>query len=104
MATTIHIGEIIYQKVKERGMTVSEFAKAIHCNRSRIYTSVFHCHSIDIERLILISGVLHHDFIAEFYQQRPSKKKYLILLEVSELQLQQFLSNPALKGVHQVCE
>lgn len=101
---TTHIGKAIKQKVGERGMPITEFAKAIHCTRHYVYASIFPAQNIDIERLLLISEVLHYDFIAEFYQQRPSKKKYLVLIEVSEQQLQQFLTNPALKFVSKVQE
>jgi hypothetical protein len=99
---TIHIGEVIKQKVRERGMRVSDFAKAIHCERSNVYTSIFRCRSINTERLKLISDVLHYDFVSEFCLNRLSTKKYIILLEVSEQQLQPFLTDPALKYVQEV--
>ncbi|GHT14000.1 hypothetical protein AGMMS4956_11070 [Bacteroidia bacterium] len=100
----IYIGEAIKQKVSERGMPVAEFAKAIHCARHYVYSSIFPARNIDIDRLLLISNVLHYDFIAEFYLHQSSKKKYLVVLEVNERQLQTFLSNPALKFVSNVSE
>ncbi|GHT72251.1 hypothetical protein FACS189456_0240 [Bacteroidia bacterium] len=102
MDKPIHIGKEIEKVLRERGMRVSDFAKAIYCERSNVYTSVFRCRSINTERLKLISEVLHYDFVSAFCHNHPSSKKYIILLEVSEQQLQQFLTNPALKYVKEV--
>jgi transcriptional regulator with XRE-family HTH domain len=96
----IHIGKAIKQKVKERGLRASDFANAIHCNRTNVY-DIFNRKSIDIEQLVLISRVLEYDFISEIYFNRPSSKKYLILLEVDEQQLQHFIANPSLKVITQ---
>ena len=62
----IYIGRLIQQKVDEQHISYSEFARQIHCSRTNIYR-IFECKSIDIERLILISDVLHYDFIHEVY-------------------------------------
>ncbi|GAP72531.1 hypothetical protein SAMD00024442_341_3 [Candidatus Symbiothrix dinenymphae] len=99
---TVHIGEAIRQKMKERGMRVSDFAKAIHCERSNVYTSIFRCQSINTERLKLISEVLHYAFVSEMCLNRPSTKKYIILLEVTEQQLQKYLSDPSFPYVKEV--
>lgn len=83
-------------------MRVADFARAIHCERSNVYTTVFRCRSINTERLKLISDVLHYDFVAEFCLNHPSSKKYIVLLEVSEQQLQELLTNPTLQYVKEV--
>ena len=62
----IHIGEEIKKKIKERGMSYTEFARRIHCERATLY-HLFKCKSIDTERLILISEILNYDFIHTLY-------------------------------------
>jgi predicted transcriptional regulator len=99
----IHIGKAIKQKVKERGLRVVDFANAIHCNRTNVY-DIFSRKSIDVEQLILISKVLEHDFISEIYFNRILSKRYLVLLEVSEQQLQDFAANPSFKIIKQLSE
>jgi transcriptional regulator with XRE-family HTH domain len=99
----IHIGKAIKQKVKERGLRVADFADAIHCNRTNVY-DIFNRKSIDVEQLILISKVLEYDFISALYFNRTVAKKYLILLEVNEQQLQLFGNNPSLKVIKQLSE
>ena len=97
----IHIGKAIKQKVIERGLRVVDFANAIHCNRTNVY-DIFNRKSIDVEQLILISKVLEYDFISEIYFNHVSPKKYLVLLEVSEQQLQAFATNPSFKIIKQL--
>ncbi len=62
----IYIGKLIQQKVEERHLTYSEFARMIHCARTSLY-SIFNSKSIDTERLLQISKVLDYDFISEVY-------------------------------------
>ncbi|MBO5084651.1 MAG: helix-turn-helix transcriptional regulator [Bacteroidaceae bacterium] len=62
----IYIGKLIQQKVEERHLTYSEFARMIHCSRTSLY-SIFNSKSIDTERLLHISKVLGYDFINEVY-------------------------------------
>ena len=62
----IYIGKLIQQKVEERHLTYSEFARMIHCSRTTLY-SLFNSKSIDTERLLHISRILGYDFISEVY-------------------------------------
>ncbi|MDR0969929.1 MAG: helix-turn-helix domain-containing protein [Lentimicrobiaceae bacterium] len=97
----IHIGEAIKLKVQERGIRIAEFANAIHCNRTNIY-SLFRRKSIDIDQLILISKVLEYDFISELYLKIPSCKKYLVVLEVDKHELQNLFLNPYIKYIKEM--
>jgi hypothetical protein len=99
---TIHIGKIIEQKVKERKLTVVEFAAAIGHSRDYVY-SIFHKQSIDIELLRLISKTLNYNFLSEVYLNRQAIKKHFVLLELTEQQFQELLHNPAYK-IHNVSE
>ena len=98
-----HAGEIIKQKVKECGIKITDFAKAIHCNRNNVY-SIFRRKSIDIELLLLISKVLQYDFINEIYCKHSEDEKYLVLIETDKQQLEQITKLPevCIKFVQQV--
>jgi transcriptional regulator with XRE-family HTH domain len=84
----IHIGEMIKQKRKENGMTVTAFAKAIHRTRTDAY-SIFKRESIDIELLTKISEVLNYDFVAKY---SPQQETYLVIVEVDEQKLNKLKS------------
>lgn len=67
----VYIGRIIQNKVIERGIGYTEFARRINCARTSLY-NIFNSKSIDIERLITISQVLEYDFIREVYlKEKP---------------------------------
>ena len=63
----IHIGQRIKAVFNESGMTVSEFARQIHLERSTIY-SIFERQSIDAMQLARISLVLKHNFLFDVEQ------------------------------------
>lgn len=72
----IYIGKLIQQKVEERHLTYSEFARLIHCSRTSLY-SIFNSKSIDTERLLHISKVLNYDFIGEVYLKHTEETSTL---------------------------
>jgi len=61
----IDIGERIKHKFDESNLSISKFAKLIRSSRSNVY-NIFNSKSIDIDKLILISEALNHDFIQEY--------------------------------------
>ena len=69
MATqnNLHIGQLIKAVFDESGMTVSEFARQIHLERSTVY-SIFERQSIDAIQLARISLVLKHNFLSDVEQ------------------------------------
>ena len=69
MATqnNIHIGQMIKAVFDKSGMTVSEFARQIHLERSTVY-SIFDRQSIDALQLARISLVLKHNFLSDIEQ------------------------------------
>lgn len=68
MATqNLHIGQLIKAVFDESGMTVSEFARQIHLERSTVY-SIFERQSIDALLLARISIVLKHNFLSDIEQ------------------------------------
>jgi plasmid maintenance system antidote protein VapI len=62
----VHIGTLIGQKLEERSMTITAFARHIHCDRTTVY-HLLKQKSIDVEKMILISRVLDYDFFHEIY-------------------------------------
>lgn len=62
----VHIGSEIARVVREKGISITEFAGMICCHRKNVY-DIFTRKSIDIDRLIRISEVLDHDFILSAY-------------------------------------
>lgn len=60
----LHIGHLIKAVFDESGMTISEFARQIHLERSTVY-SIFERQSIDTLLLARISHVLKHNFLFE---------------------------------------
>jgi plasmid maintenance system antidote protein VapI len=68
MATqNLHIGQLIKAVFDESGMSVSEFARQIHLERSTVY-SIFERQSIDAILLARISLVLKHNFLSDVEQ------------------------------------
>ena len=68
MATqNLHIGQLIKAVFDESGMTVSEFARQIHLERSTVY-SIFERQSIDTMQLARISLALKHNFLSDVEQ------------------------------------
>lgn len=68
MATqNLHIGQLIKAVFDESGMTVSEFARQIHLERSSVY-NIFERPSIDAMLLARISLVLKHNFLHDVEQ------------------------------------
>lgn len=63
----LHIGQLIKTVFDESGMTVSEFARQIHLERSTIY-GIFERPSIDSILLARISLVLKHNFLSDIEQ------------------------------------
>ncbi len=89
--TDIIIGEIIRRKLDESGISYTEFAKRIHCERQSLYY-LFKCKSIDIERLMLISKALNYDFIKHIYleennrEDQPGQNSLIINIDADNLE------------------
>ena len=64
MANTdnVHIGHLIKTVFDESGMTVSELARRLHCERTNVYT-IFRRRTVDVELLAMLSEILNHNFL-----------------------------------------
>ena len=60
----VHIGNMIRQKLKEQGRSVTWFASAIHSDRSNTY-KMLKRESIDLALLMDISEMLNYDFLKD---------------------------------------
>ena len=68
----IHIGKKIQYVFNQSGLTVSQFARLLDLQRTRVY-SIFESKTIDIDLLCNISDVLLYDFLSEVYIKRRDK-------------------------------
>ena len=71
----VHIGLEIKRVLRERNITVTEFAKRICCHRKNVY-DIFGRKTLDIDRIIMISEVLSYDFIHELYTEAVEEKEF----------------------------
>lgn len=89
----IHIGLLIQEKMRERGLSVSDFAHALHYERTNIY-KIFKRSTIDVELLLRISKVLSFDFLREVYLCDNSDpvvpKRYTITIEADREDIEDF--------------
>ena len=79
----IHIGHLIKAAFDESGMTISEFARQIHLERTTVY-SLFERQSVDSIQLAKISLVLKHNFLSdveEHYGLIPKASSFTIHLD-----------------------
>ena len=58
----VHIGYLIKSVFDESGMTVSELARQLHCERTNVYT-IFKRRTVDVELLAMLSEILNHNFL-----------------------------------------
>ena len=58
----VHIGQLIKSVFDKSGMSVSELARQLHCERTNVYT-IFKRRTIDVELLAMLSEILNHNFL-----------------------------------------
>jgi len=69
----IHIGKKIQYVFTQSDLTVSQFARMLELQRTRVY-NIFESKTIDINLLCKISDVLHYDFLSEVYIKKRDKQ------------------------------
>ena len=64
MANTdnVHIGQLVKSVFDESGMSVSELARQLRCERTNVYT-IFKRRTVDVELLAMLSKILNHNFL-----------------------------------------
>lgn len=68
MDEKFHIGHLIKKVFDQKDLSVSEFARQIHCERTNVYT-IFNRSSIDMELLARISKVLEYNFFEDIMNE-----------------------------------
>ena len=60
----IHIGSLVQTEFEMQGRKVVWLAEQLNCNRSNVY-SIFQRENMDVEMLIRLSRILHHNFLLD---------------------------------------
>lgn len=71
----LHIGHMVKSVFDESGLSVAEFARRIHCERTNVY-KIFNRQSVDVETLVKISEALEHNFLADVMKHYGLSAKY----------------------------
>ena len=71
----LHIGRMVKSVFDESGLSVAEFARRIHCERTNVY-KIFNRQSIDVETLVKISEALEHNFFEDVMKHYGLSAKY----------------------------
>lgn len=74
MNNSIHIGNIIREKFEESGMSIPEFADALHKTRTTVY-DIFNRKSMDVFLLLQISDILDYNFLGKIYELHKQHKQ-----------------------------
>lgn len=77
----IHLGTLVRRKMRERGISINEFAKAIHCDRTNVY-NIFKRKSMDVQLVVRISNALNYDFLQYYHQEINNKNNVNLRLEI----------------------
>ena len=77
----IHLGMLVKQKMKERNISINEFADAIHCDRTNVY-SIFKRKSMDVQLIVRISNALNYDFLQYYHLGINNKNNVNPRLEI----------------------
>lgn len=58
----VHIGQMVKAVFDKSGMSVSELARQLRCERTNVYT-IFRRRTVDVELLAMLSEILNHNFL-----------------------------------------
>ncbi|MET0635347.1 MAG: helix-turn-helix domain-containing protein [Chitinophagaceae bacterium] len=72
---SIHIGNMIHEIVKKRGIKALAVAEAINVSESSVY-KIYHRATIDIDKLIRFSQFLDVNFFLPYFEQEPLKSMF----------------------------
>ena len=70
----LHIGQLIKTVFERSGMTVSDFARQLNCERTNVYT-IFKRRTIDVELLVNISKILEYNFFEDVLKETDLNTK-----------------------------
>lgn len=64
----LHIGRLVKTVFERSGMTVTDFARQLNCERTNVYT-IFKRRTIDVELLVNISKILGYNFFEDVLKE-----------------------------------
>ena len=94
----LHIGRMVKSVFDESGLSVAEFARRIHCERTNVY-KIFNRQSIDVETLVKISEALEHNFFEDVTKHYGLSAKYS-----TNLSFNITLDNLTEENVNNICK
>lgn len=108
----VNIGEIIKAKVKENGMTYTEFTDRLEMKRSGVY-SMFERSNIDTNLLNRVCQILKYDFYQHFLEKetvdklikerRVVKAKVMVEIDLTDEDIEAIqLQKRAMKQIYQM--
>lgn len=71
----LYIGHMVKSVFDKSGLSVAEFARRIHCERTNVY-KIFNRRTIDVEMLVAISEALEHNFLEDVMKYYGLSAKY----------------------------
>ena len=71
----LHIGHMVKSVFDKSGLSVAEFARRIHCERTNVY-KIINRQSIDVETLVKISEALEHNFLEDVMKHYGLSAKF----------------------------
>lgn len=71
----VNVGELVKEKVLERGISIASFAKSIGIQRQNIEKTVFSKNSLDTDLLSRISEELDHNFFLYYKDEEECNIK-----------------------------
>jgi transcriptional regulator with XRE-family HTH domain len=91
-----HIGQIIKKIVKEKNISVTEFAKRLNCQRANVY-DIFLRHSIDTELLARIQKIWGCSFGELLVENEFVEKDYLVFIGTNESKIKEMQADDSIK-------
>ena len=101
------IGERIREVFDKSGLTISEFAELLHCERPNVH-DIFRRKKIDVELLIEISKALKHNFIAEICEKHnfshniSSEVSFILKINMDDKALKNFVKRIKQLGINTI--
>lgn len=83
----LHVGHMVKSVFEKSGLSVTEFARRIHCTRPNIY-AIFERNDIGVEQLIRISVALNHNFfddIIDLSGMKPNMQSKQIVVNMKNI-------------------
>lgn len=97
---SVHIGNIIQEAVKRKGIKVTVFADEINCSRRNVY-EIFKKKNIDTELLLVISEKLNENLFMHYITENDlnnyQHNKYAAFLIEKLTQNEQMVASPEME-------